>query len=97
MDLEHFKKTLSDKNPPTGIDANLKALWYDGKGHWDEAHNIVQASGNQIADWIHAYLHRKEGDLGNASYWYSRARKQNPNLPIDAEWEELVKYLLSKK
>jgi hypothetical protein len=71
----------------------LVALWYDSKGNWEQAHNIVQDINGSMACWIHAYLHRKEGDLGNAGYWYSRAGKNRPAVDLETEWEELVQKL----
>jgi hypothetical protein len=65
----------------------LKALELDKNGDWDAAHRIVQSYNSSDACWIHAYLHRKEGDLGNAGYWYNRAEKSMPSISLDAEWE----------
>lgn len=94
MDLEEFKSSLRDSNPPTFSSQNLLALWYDAKGNWDKAHDIVQITSGYDGDWIHAYLHRKEGDLSNASYWYSRIGRSNPNIPLEEEWQELANHLL---
>ena len=69
MTLEEFTTTLTDKNPPSELSENLHALWYDANDQWEKAHNIVQITSGYDGDWIHAYLHRKEGDLGNAQYW----------------------------
>ena len=72
----------------------LNILWYDSKGKWNIAHNLAQAIYNRDGSLLHAYLHRKEGDLVNAAYWYSNADKEMPNNSIKDEWEELVnKYL----
>ena len=94
MTIEQFKTSLSESVAPYGLNRNLLALWYDAKGDWHEAHNIVQETSGLEGDWIHAYLHRKEGDLGNASYWYSRVGKSRPNSTLEEEWEELANYLL---
>lgn len=94
MTLEQFKDTLSNHKPPNGISENLKALWYDGNGEWTKAHDIVQVTSDYEGDWIHAYLHRKEGDLSNASYWYSRIGRSRPNIELEEEWEELANHLL---
>ena len=94
MTIEEFKQTISDSKAPAGLNRNLIALWYDAKGDWHEAHRIVQETSGFEGDWIHAYLHRKEGDLGNASYWYSRVGKTRPNSTLEEEWEELANYLL---
>jgi hypothetical protein len=93
MTLEEFKQSLSADSPPeTG--ALLEAMWHDGKNDWDRAHEIVQDINTKDASWIHAYLHRKEGDPGNASYWYHRAGKKMPNVSLEKEWEEIVTALL---
>ncbi len=68
----------------------LTALWYDGKGDWNKAHNQVDHLSGKSAARIHAYLHRKEGDLWNADYWYSKAGEKRPNLSLEEEWSELV-------
>ena len=76
---------------------HLKALWYDKKGKWEMAHSIVQIIGDSNADLIHAYLHRKEGDSYNASYWYRKANKSKPDISLDEEWEFLTNRFLSSK
>ena len=76
------------------MDPMLQALWYDAKGNWDQAHHIVQEIDSDMASCIHAYLHRKEGDLGNAGYWYRRAGRSTTELDLQAEWEQLVRELL---
>jgi hypothetical protein len=68
----------------------LRALWYDGKGDWKKAHDQVDHLSGKNAARVHAYLHRKEGDLWNADYWYSKAGETRPNLSLEEEWEELV-------
>lgn len=67
----------------------LEALQLDKSGDWDAAHRIVQNIDDRRAYWVHAYLHRKEGDLGNASYWYSRAGRSKPDVPLDEEWQTI--------
>jgi hypothetical protein len=74
----------------------LKALWIEANGDWATAHRIVQVLYDRDAMWVHAYLHRKEGDLGNSSYWYSRANKPMSKLSLDEEWVEIVGALLDK-
>ena len=95
MNIEEFKESTGQDTPPSDISENLVALWYDAKGDWDRAHEIAQSTGGHNGDWIHAYLHRKEGDQWNASYWYSRVGKTKPDYSLDQEWEELAKHLLS--
>ena len=94
MDISEFKLSLTQNTPPTG-DRNLLALWYDGRGDWTKAHDIVQDDSGSEAAWIHAYLHRKEGDDWNAGYWYRRAGKEHCRASLDVEWQELVDYFLA--
>ena len=82
MEFKRFLETVSGNEPPVGINDHLKALWYDKKGDWESAHSIVQILNDQNAEWIHAYLHRKEGDPYNASYWYRKANKSKPDKSI---------------
>lgn len=74
----------------------LQALWHDAQGDWDQAHAVCQAAGDRDGDWVHAYLHRKEGDLANAGYWYARARRSQPpaSLSLEDEWTLLAGELL---
>lgn len=95
MTFEDFKKSLTQTNPPAVSDL-LKALWFEGKGDWESAHNIAQDIHNNDGSWIHAYLHRVEGDLGNASYWYSRANRKMPTSSLKDEWSAIVKELLER-
>jgi hypothetical protein len=92
MNYTEFIKTLSNAQPPSGISALLKALWYDAKNDWESSHNIAQDIHDENGSWIHAYLHRREGDLFNARYWYNRARKPEPNVSLKEEWDELVRH-----
>ena len=94
MDFQTFKASLSQPSPPESLKPHLKALWYDGKEDWEMSHNIAQDISDDNGSWIHAYLHRKEGDIGNAGYWYRRARKSLPQVSLEKEWEEIVKALL---
>ena len=94
MTLEEFKSSLSAPQPPPGMNALLKALWYDGKGDWETSHNIAQDIHSPEGSWIHAYLHRKEGDSGNASYWYHRAGRSMPGGTLEKEWEDISRDLL---
>jgi hypothetical protein len=94
MKYEEFQKTLSSAKPPAGISDYLKSLWYDATGDWENAHNIIQNIDDKTAAWIHAYLHRKEGDTGNADYWYQRAGKKRPVTTLEQEWEDIVNDLI---
>jgi hypothetical protein len=94
MTLQEFKKTLQSSEPPPSLKPLLKALWYEGKNDWEKAHNIAQDIASTDGSWVHAYLHRKEGDKGNASYWYHRAGKPFPQISLEEEWESLVEQFL---
>ena len=94
MDLSFFKESLSGNEPASKTSVYLKALWYDAKTDWNKAHTLIQDIEDKNAAWIHAYLHRKEGDIGNADYWYRRAGKTRPAVSLEKEWEEIVTALL---
>lgn len=83
-----------DPAPPAGLDAPLLALWWDARGNWDRAHAAAQAGEDADSAWVHAYLHRREGDLANADYWYRRAGRRRPTLPLEAEWAAIAAALL---
>ncbi|MBL7743425.1 MAG: hypothetical protein JNN00_08085 [Chitinophagaceae bacterium] len=95
MDITQFKQSLSGQFPPEGLSVYLRALWYDGKGDWEAAHNIVQEKNDDKAAWIHAYLHRKEGDSWNAGYWYDRAGRKRPAVTLENEWEDIVSEMMA--
>lgn len=90
MRFAEFAESLQQDLAPEGISGHLLALWYDGKGNWHQAHGLVQDIADDNAAWIHAYLHRKEGDNGNADYWYARAGKKRPSLSLDEEWKVIA-------
>ena len=94
MKTADFKASLSGAAPAPNLDAPLAGLWWTAKGEWDQAHKLVQDEPTAEAAWVHAYLHRVEGDLGNAGYWYRRAGKPVATGPLEAEWEEIVQALL---
>ena len=96
MTLDEFKTSTTLAAPPNGLDQALKALWYDGQGDWHRAHDLADAINTRDGAWIHAYLHRKEGDTWNADYWYRRASRTRPNISLEAEWENLVEYFLTR-
>lgn len=96
MDREAFEASLDEEEPPDSLSAPLRALWYDGRGNWERAHEIAQDEGGLTGAWIHAYLHRKEGDLSNASYWYRRANRSKPETSLEEEWRSIVDELLSE-
>ncbi|MBL7739022.1 MAG: hypothetical protein JNK14_07375 [Chitinophagaceae bacterium] len=95
MDITQFKQSLSGSKAPEKLSVYMKAMWYDGKGEWEAAHNIIQEKNDDTAAWIHAYLHRKEGDIGNADYWYRRAGRKRPSATLDKEWEDISVELLN--
>jgi hypothetical protein len=94
MDLEAFKASLRGEKPPAGIGRIASGLWWDAKGNWDKAHDYAQAQDDRDGAWLHAYLHRKEGDAENASYWYRRAGKPVATEPLAREWETIARALL---
>jgi hypothetical protein len=95
MTIEEFKSSLEHKQPPDGLDHLLLALWYDARGDWDKSHSIVQDIETRDAALIHAYLHRKEGDLWNADYWYTRAGTNRIEQTLEREWNSLVTKFLT--
>jgi hypothetical protein len=95
MTLDEFRATLADAAPPAALSTALKGLWWDGKGDWAEAHRHAQDQDDRTGAAVHAYLHRKEGDLSNAGYWYSRAGRRMPGGSLDEEWAALTAELLA--
>ncbi len=96
MSFEELQQSVkTDAAPPAGLSLPLQALWHDAKGDWDAAHTCAQNDHSRDGSWLHAYLHRKGGDLGNAGYWYSRANKPMParSVTLEAEWEQLARAL----
>lgn len=89
-----FKHTITSNEPPQNCSVYLQALWYDAKNNWKKAHALIQDLEDKDAAWIHAYLHRKEGDNWNADYWYRRAGKNRPVVDLPNEWEQIVKAFL---
>ena len=96
MDYTLFNHTLDMGSPPESFNEELKAMWWERKNYWDRGHEIVQNLPGKTAAWVHAYLHRKEGDLVNASYWYERAGKPVAEGDLNEEFREIVKILLEK-
>ena len=95
MTLAEFRASLAQAAPPP-LSPALAALWRDARGEWDAAHDLAQADEGGPGDWVHAYLHRKEGDAGNAAYWYARARRPVCRLSLDEEWAEIAAALLKE-
>jgi hypothetical protein len=96
MDISDFKATLAEPQPPEGLALALQAMWWDAKGNWDQAHECAQAKEDMPGNWVHAYLHRKEGDLGNAGYWYRRAGQPVATTSLAEEWVQIVSALLAE-
>jgi hypothetical protein len=95
MNLLEFQASLSLDEPPRDLPPLLRALWHDAKGDWDAAHHVAQDVESSDGSWVHAYLHRKEGDVGNAAYWYRRAGKPIADDALDEEWARIAQELLS--
>src|SRR5690554_7813622 len=96
MTFDEFQASLNSDSPPQGLDRALQALWYDAKGKWTEAHRLAQEEENATGAWVHAYLHRVEGDPANAAYWYRRANKPVSDASLADEWRDLVTALLAR-
>jgi hypothetical protein len=96
MDKSLFTISLQDQTPPPGVNVFLESLWYEKQGNWQKAHDLVEHVNGVEGAWVHAYLHRVEGDEWNADYWYRRAGKQRTGATLGEEWESLVDYFLKK-
>ncbi|MEE2803392.1 MAG: hypothetical protein VYB37_02935 [Pseudomonadota bacterium] len=94
--LKQFRTSLSGASPPKGLSQALTGLWHDGCGDWDRAHRVVQSGDSQEDAWVHAYLHRKEGDQSNAAYWYQRCNREPATGSLESEWNMIVHELLEK-
>ena len=94
MTFEEYLGTFAHNKPLPELRETLASLWWDQKGDWDTAHAIAQEIATVAGCAVHAYLHRKEGVLWNADYWYSRAGRQRPNIPLEDEWRLLVEEML---
>jgi len=94
MTLDDFRQTLQRDEPPGELSIALTGLWWDGKGDWKQAHESAQQDEGPAGAWVHAYLHRKEGDSSNAAYWYRRAQKPICQSSLKQEWLEIAGSLL---
>lgn len=96
MTYEEFSGSLKDDEPASELLPLLKALWWDAKGDWSHAHSIAQEIESTDGAWVHAYLHREEGDSSNAGYWYSQAKKPHCETATEIEWQQIVRHLLAQ-
>jgi len=95
MTLDEFLASLANEQPPAQLAETLTSLWWDKKGDWDRAHAIAQEIPTRQGSAVHAYLHREEGVLWNADYWYSRAGRSRPDIPLETEWKNLAMEILA--
>jgi hypothetical protein len=95
MTLAEFKRSLSYSKAPPDLVSALAALWWEAKGDWDRAHALVMDDSGLDCAWVHAYLHRVEGDLGNARYWYGQAGRATPTGELRTEWDSIAAALLA--
>jgi hypothetical protein len=93
MDAKAFRATLSAEFPPANLSPTVAALWWDAKGDWTTAHGLVDELETPEGMAVHAYLHRKEGALSNADYWYARAGRKFHRPALEDEWEALIQAL----
>ncbi len=96
LSLEDFSASTAQAEPPGELSHSLQALWFLKKGDWEKAHELAQKDEGKNGAWVHALLHRIEGDEGNAGYWYGQAGRKKPGLSTDAEWSEIARALLSE-
>lgn len=95
MNLDAFKASTAANEPPANLPKALLALWWDRKGNWELAHENAQSDKSKDGSWVHGYLHRVEGDLDNASYWYGQSGRKRTDNPLDEEWEKIASTLLA--
>lgn len=95
MTPQSFDTSRANNQPPSGLSAPLQALWWARKGDWDRAHKLLMDDGSRDAAWVHAHLHRVEGDLPNARYWYRQAGRPAAEGALDAEWSAITEALLA--
>jgi hypothetical protein len=96
MTLAEFRASLKAAEPAEGLPTLLRALWLDGRGDWNGAHEVAQGCDGRDGAWVHAYLHRKEGDSSNAAYWYGQASRSPSTETLQEEWETIAIYLLRR-
>jgi hypothetical protein len=91
-----FRRSIALARPPAGLSAALAALWWAKKGNWTKAHRVAMDAEGADCAWVHAYLHRVEGDEDNARYWYRQARRKLPTCSLMDEWEAIAQAVLSR-
>ena len=96
MTIEEFRDSLQGEQPPGQLSLALAGLWWDGNNDWQRAHESAQQDEGPEGSWVHAYLHRKEGDASNAGYWYRRAGKPPAQSSLEQEWIEIAQSLLAE-
>ena len=96
MTLEEFRQSVQRDAPPASLSFALAGLWWDAKGKWQQAHESAQQDEGRAGSWVHAYLHRKEGDASNAAYWYRRASKPPFKNSLEQEWLQIAESLLNE-
>lgn len=97
MTFEQFRSSLAGEEPPGNLGFALTGLWWDAKGKWDQAHESAQQDEGPAGSWVHAYLHRKQGDASNAGYWYRKAGKPPCQNSLDQEWSDIADSLLTAR
>ncbi len=97
MDVADFRASLAGDTPDAGLPPPLVALWWMGKGDWNKAHEVAQSQDDSPSAWVHAHLHRQEGDLNNAGWWYRRVGRSAPEQSLDEEWGALASNMLGRR
>jgi hypothetical protein len=95
VNVQQLESSLGEATPPSGLPPLVQALWHERHGDWTRAHEITQDIDGADAAWVHAYLHRREGDLPNAGYWYRLASKPVTRMNLNDEWRAIAEALLS--
>ena len=95
MTFDEYLANIKNKAPSSELSETLTSLWWDQKGDWDRAHSIAQEIPTTQGSAVHAYLHREEGVLWNADYWYARAGRMRPDISLEVEWQQLVEEMLA--
>ena len=97
LNINDFKASLDQEAPSPDMSGALKALWHQAKGDWKNAHQLVRADGNADGMWVHAYLHRVQGNELRAGKLYRHAERLASSVPLEQEWEEIVSALLNRR